>query len=134
MLIDINHNPTTRQLRQFAAATLIMLPLVTWLSTQQPMAAALAIVTALAFVALSLVRPNALKPIFVGVSLITWPVGRIVSEITIFLLFYAVFVPAGLVSQLFRRDPLSLRPKGHSNGTWKTHTGKGDFHSYFRMS
>ena len=134
MLIDINRNPTPRQLRQFAASTVVMLPLITWLWTRQPSTAAFACVPASIMAVLGVARPKTLKPIFVGMSLITWPIGCVVSEIIIFLLFYGVFVPAGFVSQLFRRDPLGVSRKSNLDGAWKVRTESKDARRYYRMS
>ena len=134
MLIDINFLPTTRQLRQFAASTVVMLPLVTWLWTHRGSAVALASVAALIVALLGIAKPIALKPVFVGMSLITWPIGRVVSEVVVLLLFYAVFVPAGLLSQLLGRDPLAIKPDANLKDAWKERRECTDSSRYYRMS
>ena len=134
MLTDINFRPTTRQLRQFAASTVVMLPLVTWLWTHRGSAVALASVAALIVALLGIAKPIALKPVFVGMSLITWPIGRVVSEVVVLLLFYAVFVPAGLLSQLLGRDPLAIQPKANLKDAWKERRECMDSSRYYRMS
>jgi len=134
MLIDINRNPTTRQLRQFAASTVVMLPLVTWLWTHHGSAMVVASAVALIVAVLGIAKPIALKPVFVGMSMVTWPIGLVVSEVVIFLLFYALFVPAGLLSQLFGRDPLAIKPDAKLKGAWKERRETKDSSRYYRMS
>ena len=134
ILIDINRNPTARQLRQFAAATTIMLPLVTWCWTRgtAPTLIALAVASLLAVV--SVVRPATIKPVFVALSLLTWPIGVVISELVLVTLYFLVFTPAGLVSRLLRRDPLMLKPRSDTASTWTSRTRTPDADDYFRMS
>jgi len=42
-------------------------------------------------------------------------VGRINTEIIIFLFYYLIFTPFGLITKLFGFDPLCKKLKGNSN-------------------
>ena len=116
-LIDINRNPTDRQLQQFGVAALIFLPLIGWLATGKPRtieAANLPLLGGLAAVGLVLavlgfIKPKALGPVFVGASLITLPIGLVVGEAVLLVIFYGLFAPMGLVFRLIGRDALQRR-------------------------
>ena len=54
-----------------------------------------------------LVRPGWLRLGFVGLSLLTWPVGWVVSKLALGLLYLLVFTPIALVFRLLGRDALS---------------------------
>lgn len=134
MLIDINRNPSTTQLRQFALSTLIMLPLVTWLWSGRLVPMACAGCAAVGILLCGWLRPHLLKSLFIGLSILTWPIGFVVSEVVLLLLFYAVFTPAGLISRLLRRDPLALKPESTVKSSWRAKKSETDTSSYYRMS
>ncbi len=134
MLIDINRNPSTTQLRQFALATLIMLPLVTWLWSARAVPMMFAGAAGVGILLCGWLRPGLLKPLFIGLSILTWPIGFVVSEVVLLVLFYAVFAPAGLISRLFRRDPLALKPESAVKSAWIAKKSETDSSRYYRMS
>ena len=134
MLIDINRDPSTTQLRQFALSTLVMLPLVVWLWSARTVPMVCASAAAFGILLCGWLRPGLLKPLFIGLSILTWPIGFIVSEVVLLVLFYAVFAPAGLISRLLRRDPLDLKPDSAVQGAWKAKKPETDTSRYYRMS
>ena len=134
MLIDLNRNPSTTQLRQFSLSTLIMLPLMTWIWSGRPVAIASAGAAGVVVLLCGYLRPALLKPWFIGLSVVTWPIGCIVSELVLLLLFCAVFTPAGLISRLLGRDPLTLKTDPAEQGTWIANTRESDTSRYYRMS
>ncbi len=134
MLIDINRNPSMVHLRQFALSTLIMLPLVTWVWSGDTIPMLCAGLAGIAVLLCGWLRPGLLKPLFIGLSIVSWPIGFVVSEVVLLALFYAVFTPAGLISRLLRRDPLALQPGSALHGSWKAKKSVTDTSRYFRMS
>jgi len=134
MLIDINRHPSTTQLRQFALSTLIMLPLVTWLWSARAVPMVFAGAAGVGFLLCGWLRPGLLKPLFIGLSILTWPIGFVVSEVVLLLLFYAVFTPAGLISRLLGRDPLALKADSTVKSAWNVKKSETDTSRYYRMS
>ena len=134
MLIDINRNPTVIQLRQFALSTLIILPLVTWIWSGRPVSMVCAVTAGMGIGLIGWLRPSLVRPVFVGLSIVTWPIGLIVSEIVLLILFYGVFAPAGLISRMLRRDPLDLKPESTLHSAWKDRPPETDPSRYYRMS
>jgi hypothetical protein len=56
-----------------------------------------------------LLRPLSVRPLFKGALALARPIGWLVSNLLLSLLFFVVFVPIGLLFRLLGRDPLSLR-------------------------
>src|SRR5688500_16011154 len=102
-MISLNLHPTSRQLRQFSLAALVLLPVLGWLFSGRPMAATWtafhtaltgtlmaigAILTLLAFW-----LPAAVRPVYIAVALITFPIGLVISELILVLVWLILFVP-----------------------------------------
>ena len=51
------------------------------------------------------------RAVFVGLMVITYPIGLVVSTVALALLFYLVFTPLGWGMRLAGRDPLRLRTR-----------------------
>ena len=55
-------------------------------------------------------RPRArgplLRPIFVGLSLLAFPIGYVIGFIALALVYYLMVTPIGLVFRLLGRDPM----------------------------
>lgn len=108
-LVQINWSPDRRQLRQFGLFSLLALPGLGWLwdAPLPVMNGLLAAGTTAALVAVF--KPQWLKLPFIGLSLITIPIGLVVSELTLLMMFLGVFLPIGMVFRMARRDSLQLR-------------------------
>ena len=108
-LIQFNTSPTDSQLRQFGIGALIALPGLGWFwgAPQSVMVPLLGCGMLLASV--GLLKSSLLKPVFIGLSVITMPIGMVVSELALLAMFLTVFVPMGCVFWLMRRDTLPLR-------------------------
>src|SRR5262245_19424406 len=97
---DINFAPPQRVLRQFAGLWLIFFGLLAcWQGfLEDNLSLALAFAAAAALVgALGLVRPQAVRPIFVGWMVLAFPIGWTISHLLLALLFYGLFTPLGLL-------------------------------------
>ncbi len=133
-LIEINRNPTHRQLRQFGVICLFILPLLGWFWGGSPVVvgslATLGTITALT----ALACPLFVKPLFVGLILITVPIGIVVGELMLLLIFLAVFLPIGLIFRLAGRDALQLKLNRTTHSYWQPKQLSHSSRSYFRQS
>ena len=132
-LVEINWNPPNRQLKQFGAVSLFALPLIglLWKATW-PVVGTLAAIGGVIAV-LALIFPRAVKPLFVGLSVLTIPIGIVVGEIVLLSVFVLVFVPMGLVFRLIGRDSLRLRRK-QTTTWWQEKSQPRGAASYYRQS
>ena len=136
-MISVQWNPERKQLRQFAA---IWFPafcgLLGWIvgaKTGQWEAVQIAWTVCGVQAVLGAAYPPAIRPVFVGLILLTYPIGWVVSHVLLGAIFYLLFLPIGLALRMTGHDPLQLkRPAG--NSLWKTPVGKTDPASYLRQS
>jgi hypothetical protein len=109
---DIPLSPSTRTLRQFAGLWLCFLAaLAGWhgLARGRPAAAALLLTAAILPGVAGLLRPRLLRPLFVGCTLLTFPVGWLTATLLSACLYYGLFTPLGVFFRLCGRDVLRLR-------------------------
>jgi hypothetical protein len=136
-MIAIQWNPERKQLRQFAG---IWFPafcgLIGWMvgakSGHWGAVQAGWVVGGLLSAA-GIVYPPAIRPIFVGLILLTYPIGWVFSHLLLGAIYYLLFLPIGLVLRITGHDPLQLKPPP-GNTLWKTPVGKTDSASYLRQS
>ena len=136
-MIAIQWNPSEKQLRQFAG---IWFPafcgLVGWSighKTGHWSEVEIGWVLAGLLSVGGLVLPALIRPIFVGLILLTFPIGWVVSHLLLGLIFYGVVTPIGLILRISGHDPLQLKKPG-GNSVWKTSIGKADATRYLRQS
>ncbi len=82
---------------------------------------------------LSLVAPRANRPLWVGLVLITFPIGFVLSYLLMGLLFYGVFTPFGLVFRLIGRDALERRLDPAAESYWIPREREVPVERYFRQ-
>lgn len=114
----IDFNPDRQTLRQFgfiATFAFTVLALFAWrewfvfafgLGVARPWVVAGCLGVASCALVCSLVAPRANRPLFIGMSVLGYPIGVVVSFLTMALLFYCVFTPIAWVFRLVKRDVL----------------------------
>jgi hypothetical protein len=132
-LHEINWSPEVRHLRQFGLIALPVLPLAGCIfSAPANVTAGLAVLGAVA-AALAILRPSALRWPFVALSILTWPIGLVVSEIVLLLVYFGVFTPLALAMRLVGRDPLERRWLPNARSYWSPHAAPNDPARYFHQ-
>ena len=76
-------------------------------------------VVALLFTVLALLAPTALTPFYRGWMRFGLIAGFINTRMIMFLLYYALFVPTGLVMKLFGRDALTRTTGGKNSDSYR---------------
>ena len=134
-LVEMNWNPTDRQLRQFGMISLVALPLLGafwgW-GNVSVIAVTAAIGAVLAIV--GWVYPRGLKPVFVGLTLVTIPIGMVVGELAMAVVFFGLIVPIGLVFRLIGRDSLQRKLDRQADSYWQPKKQPRDAAAYLRQS
>lgn len=134
---DIPFNPSSRILRQFAAGlTVLVFALALWREFWYDDRAGALLFASLGFLTGScgIARPRWLRLLFVGWMCAVFPVGWLISHLTLAFLFFAVFTPIGMVFRLFGRDLLARRRPVGYDSYWQEKPGPVDMASYFRQS
>ncbi len=133
-LIEINLQPSDRQVRQFAFICAIVLPLLGWLwGGDTPLIATLAVVGAAVALA-GLIKPSLVKPLFLTLTFLTAPIGMVVGEVAMLIIFFGVFCPIGLVFRIAKRDALKLSIDPAKKSYWEEKKSPAKVSSYFRQS
>jgi Saxitoxin biosynthesis operon protein SxtJ len=118
---DIDFDPELKKLQQFAALWLTFFGgLAAWKGLWQGqilVGAALAL-AALAIGMLGLISPARIRLVFVGATVLAFPIGWVVSHTILAVLFYGVLTPVGLFFQLLGRDPLLLKRRTNNGSYW----------------
>jgi hypothetical protein len=133
-LIEINWKPTDRQLRQFGCICLVALPLVAWLWGGGPrLIVGLAVAGGL-LAAAGWAWPQVLRPVFLALSLMATPIGLLLGELAMLLIYFGVFLPIGLVFRVIGRDALGRRFEPEASSYWQPKKQPRDVASYYRQS
>ena len=111
-MIDLNLNPNRKELRQFSAALIVATGLVGgllwWKLGPNPWSQYLWIGGPVAG-ALGLAIPIAIKPLFIVLSVVAFPIGIVIGTLALASVYYLMITPIGLVFRLIGRDSLHRR-------------------------
>ncbi|NUQ61746.1 MAG: hypothetical protein HUU20_04610 [Pirellulales bacterium] len=132
-LVEMNWNPTARQLRQFGLIALVALPALGWLwGGGLPVVAALTVVGGV-MALLGLAYPRSLAPAFVALSLAAIPIGIVVGELALALVYFGLMMPIGLAMRLLGRDGLERKFRPEAATYWQPKKPPQGPESYLRQ-
>jgi hypothetical protein len=98
---------------------------------REPVAHAL-LAVALLSAAVSLVYPRGNRVLYVGLSVLAYPFGLVLSYALLAVIFFGVFLPLGVLLRLAGKDPLERRFEPARPSYWTTPRQPRDKASYFR--
>ncbi len=133
-LVEVNWNPTNSQLRQFGTICLFALPLIGWIWGAHATALMWLGGTGLALAVLGLVAPKAIKPVFLALTIAATPIGIVLGEIAMLLIFFGVFLPIGLIYKMMNHDPLQRKLDRDATTYWQDKPQPRNVASYYRQS
>jgi hypothetical protein len=134
---DIPFQPSSRTLRQFAGLWIAFFAGFAaweWFRHERAIVAIVLLVLALTVGPLGLVKPRAIRPIFVGWMCLAFPIGWVVSHVLLACAFYGLFTPIALFFRLIGRDALARRHRPEGETYWTPKPAARDVRSYFRQS
>lgn len=129
----INTKPSKRQLRQFGLLCIVLLPAITWLWGGSSSSIGVAALIGAGLGLLGIFAPGTLKPVFVGLVLISFPIGLILGELILLMIFIGVFLPMALVFRIIGRDVLQRRMSAESETFWVPRSAPGNVRRYFQQ-
>jgi len=144
-MVEIDWNPDDRTLRQFgwiALAGFGFIAVIAWyeklvfamgLGAARPWVAGIAAALAVLSALFSLVAPQANRPIFVGLAVLTFPIGFVLSYVIMGTLFYGLFAPVAILFRLTGRDPMHRRYDPDARSYWSDARPPRSAASYFRQ-
>lgn len=156
-LIEMNWNPTDRQLRQFGGIGLVALPVLGWMFTSEtrigrwavgrllgsgepfvwdwgnPAIVGVLAAIGIAMAAAACFKPQSLKPVFIGACLIGLPIGMVMSQLILIVIYFGVFTPVALLFRLIGRDALERRFAPARVSYWQPKRQSARARDYFRQ-
>ncbi len=120
-MVYIDWNPTRRMLRNFGVIGLVAFGIIGALAYWRiflfsSLGAGAASTTAYVLWALGLycglfafVAPMAVKPVYIVLTVVAYPIGQVVSHLVMVMIYYLMFTPIGLVFKLIGRDSMNRR-------------------------
>ena len=133
-MFQINTNPSDRQLRQFGVICIFAFPLLAaiWIAGTSAIVVGLVLGATLAI--LGLVAPKLLKPVFIAVTVVTFPIGLIVGELILLMIWFGLFLPMAVVFRIIGRDVLKRRTSTDVDTFWVPRTPPRSVRKYYQQS
>ena len=142
-IIDFNPNPSPGHLRQFGLITIVALPAISWILCGRPTTDWSAfqwnLMTSIVGVSIMVgllgwFKPTAIKPVFMAMMIVTYPIGVVVGEAILLVIFLLVFTPFAFVFRLIGRDALQRKIDRDAETYWQPKEQPRDRGSYLRQS
>ena len=138
MLFEPSHGADRRQLRQFAATLITFVTVAVafrWrrygtVSAPVAMAAVVGYILGVT----GIVAPRTIAWLYATVSAITQPIGRVLSEVMLLILYFGVVTPIAVLCRLAGRDRLQRRLDRGNASYWVPRRSSSDISRYFRQS
>ena len=122
MTTSMDWKPSERKLAGFSEAWLFFLGMIGapwWAWRGYWVVAAVFWVLAVLVRGVGLWRPSYLKPLFVGMTLVSWPIGVVVSWSAMALFYFGVITPVAIVFRLIGRDALKRKFDRDATTYWE---------------
>ena len=135
-LIEVNTNPTRRQLAVFGASWLVFVSAVGMLvafRAESLTGACVLWAVAGAVPLAGLLVPGLLRVVYVAMAYAAFPVGWVVSIVVLAIVYFAVITPMGVLMRLLGRDPMTRRFDAQAETYWVPHRTRDEPESYFRQ-
>ncbi len=144
-MIEIDWRPDDRTLRQFGVIALFgfsFLAAIAWwellifgfgLGEARPIVAGAFATLAGLSALFSLVAPRANLPIYLGLTILSYPIGFVLSYLIMGFLFFVMITPMGLFFRLTGYDPLHRRFDPEATTYWNDPRPRRAKESFFRQ-
>ena len=144
-LVEINFNPDTKTLRQFGVIAFVGFGLLAALAYYERLIFSFGLGEArmpvvMTFAALgtiaalfSLVAPRANRLLYVGLTLLAFPIGFVLSYVIMGTLFFLIIGPIAVLFRLFGQDPMHRGYDPNASTYWLKARPERDKESYFHQ-
>lgn len=133
---DVTRPPKPRVVRQFAVLCLVIfgaLGLFQILARARPILGGACLAFAVLSLVLGMTAPNLFRWVFTGSMLLAFPIGFVVSQVMLAVLFFVVFLAIGLLIRAGGSDPLGRRRKPPGESYWSPKPMPADAGRYLRQ-
>lgn len=133
-MMPVDWNPSEAKLRQFSTLWLIFVGIawpVILHFRGHPHGAAAAVLVGVLGGLLGWIRPGWMRPAWVALIAVSWPIGWIVTNVALGILYFGIITPIALVARIMGRDALHLSGWRSTPTTWRARA-KVDLGRYLR--
>ena len=133
-MIEIDTNPDKKKLRGFGWIAFVFFGFWTyWTATRSHLSWLPILFGTIAAYSLigALLLPKILKWLFLALTFLAFPIGWVVSNVLLLIIFYLIFFPIGLLLRLFGHDPLNRKWKKDASN-WITSKTDRPAKSYYQ--
>ncbi|NQV26275.1 MAG: hypothetical protein HQ518_18125 [Rhodopirellula sp.] len=135
-IVDINWNPSRKELKAFSLLLVVFFAIVAWLAHRKGASAETAWLIAGGGAVTGTV--GVLSPAFIRIVYVVWmaavfPIGLVVSNVVLAMVFYAVVWPIGILTKLTGRNALQLGFDRDAKTYWNKRQPTRDPRRYFRQ-
>ena len=134
-IIDINWNPSRKDLRVFAVLQLVFFAIVATIVFRRVGSFVLpggVLAVSLVVAAAGSWRPAWIRPVYITWMAAVMPIGVVVSYVVLAIVWYLVITPVGLTMRLCGRDPMRRRFDPQATTYWIPRPESSPIHRYFR--
>ena len=135
-MIEINRNPSRKELRIFAVGEVIFFGIVSWWLYGKTGSLAVAWTTFSIAVIVGIIGfclPKFMRIVYVAWMTAVMPIGWVVSHLMLGVAFYLVITPIGLIMRLVGYDPLHRRFDKDATTYWIPREPQQGTRRYFRQ-
>ena len=136
-LIEINWNPEEKELRKFGVIALVATVIIALLLYFVKGIAIrwVSILPASGFIIFlcSTISIRLTRLIYLGLTMVTMPIGIVVSFLVLAIFYFVLLMPVGLFFRLIGRDLLDRNFKSDRNSYWTKHQPVDKMERYFRQ-
>ena len=136
-VVQINRNPTRRELKQFGfiwLGFLLLFGAIAYFKFDSQLAALWLWVAAVVVPILGWLVPAFMRLVFLGMSYLAWPIGFVVSHVVLAVVYYLVLTPIGLLTRIFGYDSMKKRFDPEAESYWIERSSEAvDPKRYFRQ-
>ena len=144
-LVEINFNPDAKTLRQFGVIAFVGFGILAALAYYEKLIFSFGIgdarmIVVWAFAALgslallfSLVAPKANRILYVGLTLLAFPIGFVLSYVIMGTLYFLIIGPIAVLFRLFGKDPMRRGYDPSAPTYWQAAKPPRDKESYFHQ-
>jgi hypothetical protein len=136
-LIELNLDPSQRELRIFGAvlfpAFFVLVSTIVWVASGSLPAVVAILGAAFCIAAIGLVYLPFMRMVYITWMYAAYPIGMTVSHVVLASCYYLLLTPIGLLTRLFRRDPLARRLDRSRQSYWTPRKQRVGVDQYFRQ-
>ncbi len=135
-MIDLNWKPTNKDLRVFGTAALVVaggFGLSIFLKVGLVGLVKILWGVGATVFFIGLIWPQGLKYVYIGLSLIAFPIGLVIGNVLMALVYYLLVTPIGLAFKLLGKDPMHRKLDPNAESYWIRRPPPPEPGRYFRQ-